>query len=152
MSSEKGYSVYIMASKSRTLYTGMTNDLQKRVFQHKNDLIAGFTMKYRIHRLVHYEQFTNVSTAITREKEIKGWSRAKKIRLIESENPLGKTWRSIGTTMCRPTSVSVTQRNRRGDYSRSLAALGMTPLLTAVGSNALRFPVAITAGPSLRSG
>ena len=88
MSSERGYSVYSMASKSRTLYTGMTNDLHKRVFQHKNDLILGFTVKYRIHRLVYYEKLTNVSTAITREKEIKGWSRAKKIQLIEFENPV----------------------------------------------------------------
>ena len=88
MSSERGYSVYIMASKSRALYTGMTNDLHKRVFQHKNDLIPGFTMKYRIHRLVYYEKLTNVSIAITREKQIKGWSRAKKVELIEFENPV----------------------------------------------------------------
>jgi putative endonuclease len=88
MSAEKHHVVYIMASKSRRLYTGVTSDLYKRVFQHKNDLITGFTMKYRIHRLVHYEEFTNISSAITREKQLKGWSRAKKIELIESENLL----------------------------------------------------------------
>lgn len=77
-----------MASKSRTLYTGVTNDLHRRVCEHKNDLIPGFTSKYRIHRLVYYEHLTNVSSAITRENEIKGWSRSKKVALIELENPV----------------------------------------------------------------
>jgi putative endonuclease len=79
---ERGYYVYIMASKSRTLYTGVTSDLYKRAFEHKNDLIPGFTTKYRIHRLVHCEKFTNVSSALAREKEIKGWRREKKVALI----------------------------------------------------------------------
>jgi putative endonuclease len=88
MNAEKHYVVYIIASKTRILYTGITSDLHKRVFEHKNDLIPGFTSRYRVHRLVHYEKFTNVSSAITREKQIKGWSRGKKIELIEFENPL----------------------------------------------------------------
>ena len=76
-----------MASKSRRLYTGMTNNLYERVFQHKNDLVPGFSSKYRIHRLVHWETYPAVVSAINREKQIKGWSRAKKAALIEFENP-----------------------------------------------------------------
>ncbi len=84
----KTYAVYIVASKSRTLYTGMTNNLYKRVFQHKNDLLPGFTSRYNIHRLVYFATYPDVISAINREKQIKGWSRAKKIELIEFENPL----------------------------------------------------------------
>ena len=83
------YYVYIMASRSRVLYTGVTNDLARRVHEHKQGLIPGFTSKYRITRLVHFEEFTDVHDAIGREKEIKGWIRARKVRLIESHNP---TW------------------------------------------------------------
>jgi putative endonuclease len=83
------YYVYIMASRSRVLYTGVTNDLARRVYEHRQSLIAGFTSKYRITRLVYFEEFADVRDAIEREKEIKGWVRAKKIRLIEERNP---TW------------------------------------------------------------
>ena len=86
------YYVYIMASKSGTLYTGITNDLQKRVFQHKNKLVEGFTKKYNITRLVYYEDTTDVRTAIAREKQIKGWRRSKKIDLIKTLNP---TWNDL---------------------------------------------------------
>jgi putative endonuclease len=67
------YYVYIMASRSRVLYTGVTNDLARRVYEHKRSLIAGFTNRYRITRLVYFEEFTDVRDAIAREKEIKGW-------------------------------------------------------------------------------
>ncbi len=77
-----------MASKSRVLYIGITGNLNRRVFEHKNDLLAGFTRRYKVHRLVHFERFTNVSSAIAREKELKGWRREKKVQLIESENPV----------------------------------------------------------------
>jgi putative endonuclease len=77
-----------MASKSRVIYIGVTSDLQKRVFEHKEGTIPGFTSRYLAHRLVYFERFTNVSRAITREKELKGWRRAKKIALVETENPL----------------------------------------------------------------
>jgi len=86
-STVKTYFVYIMASKSRTLYTGVTNNLVRRVYEHKQKLIPGFTKKYNLTRLVYYETMPEVRAAITREKQIKGWRRAKKIALIESLNP-----------------------------------------------------------------
>lgn len=88
MPREYRFNVYIMASKSRVIYTGVTNGLEKRVWQHKNDLIEGFTNKYKCHRLVHAESFDDIRTAINREKEIKGWRREKKVALIEAANPL----------------------------------------------------------------
>ena len=91
------YCVYIMASRSRVLYVGVTNDIVRRVDEHKRGLIPGFTTKYHVTRLVHFEQFANVRDAIAREKEIKGWGRARKIRLIEERNPvwedLARLWR-----------------------------------------------------------
>jgi putative endonuclease len=81
------YYIYIMTNKSKTLYTGMTNNLERRVYEHKNKLIKGFTKKYNIIRLVYYEVSKSVEVAIAREKQIKGWLRRKKIDLIESVNP-----------------------------------------------------------------
>jgi len=81
------YFVYIMTNKSRTLYTGMTNDLERRVLEHKSKQIAGFTQKYNITQLVYYEETDDVGVAIAREKQIKGWLRKKKIDLIETMNP-----------------------------------------------------------------
>ncbi len=78
---EKSYYVYIMVSPTGTLYTGMTNDLKKRVFQHKNKLIEGFTKKYNVTRLAYYVETTDVRAAIAREKQIKGWRRSKKFDL-----------------------------------------------------------------------
>jgi putative endonuclease len=82
----KQYWVYIMSNKSRTLYTGVTNDLARRVLEHKRKLIPGFTKKYNLQRLVYYEEWSIIRDAIGREKQIKGWLRAKKIGLIESRN------------------------------------------------------------------
>ncbi len=82
----KIYYVYIMTNKSRTLYTGMTSDLKKRVWEHKQKLVEGFTKKYNISRLVYWEETGDVRSAIIREKQIKGWLRAKKIALIETMN------------------------------------------------------------------
>ena len=79
--------VYILLSRSGVLYTGVTNDLEHRVCQHKQKLVAGFTAKYNVNRLVWYETFPNPIQAIETEKRIKGWSRKKKITLIESVNP-----------------------------------------------------------------
>jgi putative endonuclease len=81
------YYVYIMASLSRTLYTGMTNDLQRRVHEHKQKETPGFSQRYNVTRLVYYESTNSVHVAIAREKQIKGWTRAKKIALIEAMNP-----------------------------------------------------------------
>ncbi|HEY9869837.1 MAG TPA: GIY-YIG nuclease family protein [Candidatus Obscuribacterales bacterium] len=81
------YYVYILTNKSQTLYVGVTSDLERRIRQHKSRLVPGFTAKYNITRLVHYEEFTSVHDAIAREKQIKGWLRAKKIALIEEANP-----------------------------------------------------------------
>lgn len=81
------YYVYIITNKSQTLYVGMTNNLERRMYEHKNKLIPGFTSKYNLNRLVYYEQTANVLSAIAREKQLKGWLRKKKIELIESHNP-----------------------------------------------------------------
>ncbi len=80
------YYVYIMTNKSRTLYTGMTNNLERRVYEHKHHLVEGFTKKYKTTKLVYYEVCGDVLAAIAREKEIKGWLRKKKIALINSMN------------------------------------------------------------------
>jgi len=79
-----------MTNKSRTLYTGITNDLERRVSEHKQKLVPGFTARYNIDRLVYYEATEDVNAAISREKQIKRWLRAKKIALIESMNPSGR--------------------------------------------------------------
>ena len=89
MKSEKRYYVYIMASRSLVLYVGITNDVYCRALQHKSGEIDGFTKRYNVNRLVYYESFNDVGAAISREKQIKGWGRAKKLSLIQSENP---TW------------------------------------------------------------
>jgi putative endonuclease len=81
------YSVYIMTGKTGVLYTGVTNDLVRRVSEHKLKLFAGFTRKYNLTRLVYYEPFADINNAIAREKQIKGWTRAKRVALIESINP-----------------------------------------------------------------
>ncbi|WP_269546327.1 GIY-YIG nuclease family protein [Coleofasciculus chthonoplastes] len=86
------YYVYIMTNRSKTLYTGVTNDLYRRVYEHKQKLIPGFTQKYNINRLVYYQETSDIREAIAREKQIKGWLRAKKIALIESINP---QWRDL---------------------------------------------------------
>ncbi|HUU53423.1 MAG TPA: GIY-YIG nuclease family protein [Armatimonadota bacterium] len=93
----KTYYVYIMASSTCTLYTGVTSDLARRVYEHKNGLLAGFARRYGITRLVYCEATDDVYAALQREKQIKRWRRAKKVDLIESVNPnwddLSCTWR-----------------------------------------------------------
>lgn len=81
------YYVYIMASESGTLYVGVTNELVKRVYEHKHDIVDGFTKKYQCHKLVYFEQTSDVYSAITREKQIKNWRRDKKQALINEQNP-----------------------------------------------------------------
>ena len=85
--------VYILASRERgTLYVGVTSDLIKRIWQHKSDLVEGFTKKYRVHDLVWFEQHETMESAILREKTLKGWQRTWKIRLIEESN---SQWRDL---------------------------------------------------------
>lgn len=84
------YYVDIMTNISRTLYTGVTNDLPRRVHEHKNKLIPGFTARYNIIELVYFEETVDVYSALNGEKEIKGWLRKKKVSLIESFNPAWK--------------------------------------------------------------
>jgi len=89
---ETHYFVYIMASRSLNLYTGITNNLHRRALEHKRGEIEGFTKRYRIERLVYYETFKYVGNAIAREKQIKAWTRAKRLELIKSANP---TWQDL---------------------------------------------------------
>ena len=83
----KEYFVYILSNKSGNLYTGVTNDLERRVYQHKNKLFEGFTKRYNINMLVFFESTNDVTIAIAREKQIKGMLRSKKIELIKTMNP-----------------------------------------------------------------
>ncbi|MGC2329514.1 MAG: GIY-YIG nuclease family protein [Candidatus Sulfotelmatobacter sp.] len=81
------YYVYIMTNRSKTLYTGVTGDIEKRVFEHKNHVHPGFASRYKIDRLVYFERFGDIHYAIAREKQIKGWLRIRKLALIVSMNP-----------------------------------------------------------------
>ena len=83
----RNYYIYILASRSRNLYTGVTNNLERRVAQHRFGLIPGFTNRYKISRLVHFEMFGDIRLAIAREKEIKTWRHQKKVWLIQRNNP-----------------------------------------------------------------
>ena len=89
----KSYSVYIIASKRNgTLYIGITDDVIKRIAQHKSDEIGGFSRKYKVYQLVYFEETSDINAAITREKQLKKWKRAWKLRLIEKVNP---EWRDL---------------------------------------------------------
>ena len=87
MPMSNAYCVYILANRSRNLYVGVTNNLDRRLHEYRHGAVPGFTSRYRISRLVHYETFGDVRDAIAREKEIKGWRREKKLRLIQYRNP-----------------------------------------------------------------
>jgi len=89
----KTYYVYILASKRNgTLYIGVTNDLERRLYEHRNNLIEGFTNKYNVHHLVYYEDVNDIQSALQREKQLKRWTRKWKIELIEKVNP---EWRDL---------------------------------------------------------
>ena len=92
----KKYWVYIVASLSGTLYIGMTNNIDRRMAEHKSRGFEGFALKYHCDRLVYYESFDDVRKAIDREKQLKGWTRAKKIALIHRSIPNGRTWQRSG--------------------------------------------------------
>lgn len=93
---KRHYYVYVLTNWSRTLYTGITNDLVRRVSEHKEKRIPGFTARYKIDQLVHYELFGEIWEALEREKQIKGWTRAKKIALVEANNP---TWDDLSESI-----------------------------------------------------
>ena len=100
MGRERNYWVYIVASGlGGTLYIGVTNDLIRRVYEHKNKIAEGFTGKYGVDRLVYFETFDDIETAIRREKRLKKWNRAWKIRLIEETNP---NWADLYPSIARP--------------------------------------------------
>ena len=94
----KEYYVYILSNYSKMLYIGVTNDLERRVYEHKKKLVKGYTSKYNLHQLVYYEDIDDIGRAIEREKRLKGWKRYKKVKLIESVNPgwkdLAEDWYS----------------------------------------------------------
>ena len=94
----KNYYVYILTNKTdQVMYIDVTNDLYRRLYEHKNDLVEGFTKKYRVHKLVYFEQTNDVHSALTREKELKGWRRSRKNALVETVNPqwidLSEQWK-----------------------------------------------------------
>ncbi len=92
MKKQHRYFVYIMSSISKKIYIGVTNNLQRRVSEHKEEKIEGFTKKYKIKKLVYYEEINNIRWAIEREKQLKDWRREKKIKLIEKSN---SKWRDL---------------------------------------------------------
>jgi len=112
------YYVYIMTNKSRTLYTGITNNLERRVYEHKNKLIEGFTKKYNITKLVYYEISNDVEAAIAREKQIKGWLRRKKIALIESVNP---QWKDLSEGWFRDVTLNPERSEGEGSQISRVA-------------------------------
>jgi putative endonuclease len=88
----KNYYIYILTNKSKILYIGVTNNLNRRVYEHKNKLIEGFTKKYNLDELVYFEVFNNIEDAIRREKQLKNWHRQWKMNLVESVN---KEWKDL---------------------------------------------------------
>ena len=124
MPGEHRYFVYIMSSKSRRLYTGVTNNLGRRVAQHKRGEIAGFTQQYKINRLVYYEEFRLIGSAIHREKEIKHWIRARRVALIERDNP---TWDDLADDWGKPFELLKPVVIPSESRSPAPRARGMTP-------------------------
>ena len=102
MPREYRFFVYIMASKSRRIYCGVTNNIERRVAQHKAGEIKGFTQQYKINRLVYVEVFRMIGNAIRREKEIKHWVRARRVDLIERDNP---TWDDLSEDWGKPVQL-----------------------------------------------
>ena len=92
MSSDDRYYVYILSNASRTLYVGMTNDLARRVREHKSKAVPGFSAKYNVTQLVYFEETSHPQAAIEREKELKKWRRSKKVKLVSTTNP---TWSDL---------------------------------------------------------
>jgi putative endonuclease len=111
------YYVYMMTNTSCTFYVGVTNNLERRVCEHKQGLIPGFTHKYHVTWLVYYETYRDVRQAIAREKQLKGWRRAKKIALIRSQNP---QWSDLAADWFDEGAASTLSRAWKRDASTSL--------------------------------
>jgi putative endonuclease len=114
MSKEHSYYLYMVASRSHVLYCGVTNNLWRRIEQHREGSIKGFTADYKCTRLVWFERFHYVNNAIAREKQIKRWRREKKIALIKQENP---TWLDLSEEWASTAGPSTTLRSGRDDNS-----------------------------------
>lgn len=99
----KQYYIYILSNKNSTLYIGVTSDLVKRIYEHRNNLFDGFTKKYKIHSLVYFEIVNDINSAISREKQLKDWHRQWKIDLIKSMNP---NWKDLYDNIIDPESSS----------------------------------------------
>jgi putative endonuclease len=107
MSEEQRYFVYIMANASKGLYTGVTNSIRRRVREHELKLAPGFAAQYNMTRLVYFESFEDVRNAIEREKQIKAWTRAKRLALVESTNP---KWDDLSREWDQPQTFRLTPR------------------------------------------
>jgi len=116
---EHRYAAYIMASRSHTFYVGVTNDIARRVREHKSHTFEGFTARYNVDRLVWYEIYDNIHRAIGREKQLKGWVRSKKIALIEALNP---TWQDLSEEWGKPIQPLRTDRRSFDSGGQTQAA------------------------------
>ena len=116
MPREWRFFVYIMASKSRRIYTGVTNNILRRVMQHKSGEHEGFTQRYKIDRLVYYSEYRLINNAIRREKQIKGWDRAKRVALIERDNP---QWEDLAADWGKPIELKVPPNCRSSQADKS---------------------------------
>jgi putative endonuclease len=121
LSGEKRYYVYIMASRSLNFYTGVTNSIYRRTLQHKSGEVDGFTKKYNINRLVYYEVFEHIGNAIAREKQIKAWTRAKRIALIKTMNP---AWQDLAEGWGGKTELQIPHFARDDKANESGASKG----------------------------
>ena len=97
--SKRSFYVYILSNRTGTLYVGVTNDMERRILEHRSLLVAGFTKRFNVTRLVYFEECGEVTDAIAREKQIKGWRRSKKLALIAQLNP---AWQDLGDSSLRP--------------------------------------------------
>jgi putative endonuclease len=120
--------VYIMSNRSSTLYTGFTRDLLKRVYEHKEGFVKGFTKQYSINRLVYYEIAESAESALLREKQIKGLTRKKKIHLIESMNP---EWKDLSLEL-------MDYRQDKGNSNKTVIKRGISVLYSRQGDSSLR--------------
>jgi putative endonuclease len=123
LKAERRYYVYIMASRSLTLYTGITDDVCRRALEHKACTFKGFTEHYKVDRWVYYEVFKHVNNAIAREKQIKAWTRVKRIALIKSVNP---TWQDLAEGWGEKIELQI-PRSARDDNKTSVASDCETP-------------------------